>query len=250
MSAPDYEDREIVEQYLLFHYARGEDLLPWSFGPREALHYPRRVVEELVDRSLVQKGDRGLDMGCAVGGSSFALAELGIPVLGVDLSKNLIAAARRMAAGEAESIRVQVSGRQWRKLLLSPPTGPSERGTLEFRVGDALDPPLEKEETFGVILMINLIDRIPDPVRGLDQAVRRLRKGGQLIIASPYTWLEEVAPPERWLTTSSQTALEGMQSHFAGRLELAERKDLPFLIREHERKYQWSVAEGTRWVKR
>jgi hypothetical protein len=27
-------------------------------------------------------------------------------------------------------------------------------------------------------------------------------------------------------------------------------KELPFLIREHARKYQWSVAWGTRWVRK
>jgi hypothetical protein len=27
-------------------------------------------------------------------------------------------------------------------------------------------------------------------------------------------------------------------------------KEIPFLIREHARKYQWSVAWGTRWVRR
>jgi hypothetical protein len=32
--------------------------------------------------------------------------------------------------------------------------------------------------------------------------------------------------------------------------ELADSMDLPFLIREHARKFQWSVAQGTRWIRR
>jgi hypothetical protein len=37
-----------------------------------------------------------------------------------------------------------------------------------------------------------------------------------------------------------------LEPHF----ELKTSKDLPFLIREHARKYQWSMAWGTRWVRR
>ena len=31
---------------------------------------------------------------------------------------------------------------------------------------------------------------------------------------------------------------------------LVQQKDLPFLIREHARKFQWSVALGTVWQRR
>jgi hypothetical protein len=44
--------------------------------------------------------------------------------------------------------------------------------------------------------------------------------------------------------------LDGLRRYLERDFELVESRDLPFLIREHARKFQWSVAEGTRWIRR
>jgi ADP-ribosylglycohydrolase len=75
----------------------------------------------------------------------------------------------------------------------------------------------------GVLLMANLVDRLPDPRRCL---------GG----------FEEDGRPVHTLRTLQ--ALLG--PHFL----LARTLDLPFLIREHARKFQWSVAQATVWIRR
>jgi hypothetical protein len=38
-----------------------------------------------------------------------------------------------------------------------------------------------------------------------------------------------------------------LHSHLSPHFVLELRLDMPFLIREHARKFQWSVALGTRW---
>ena len=71
--------------------------------------------------------------------------------------------------------------------------------------------------------------------------------GGWLIITSPYTWLEEYTPREKWLDGAGRGTLAALKEVFAGDFELQRVLDLPFLIREHRRKYQWSIAEASIW---
>jgi hypothetical protein len=72
------------------------------------------------------------------------------------------------------------------------------------------------------------------------------------VITSPYTWLEEFTPRGNWLgglecDGRRVTTRDGLQAALAADFELVAVKDLPFLIREHARKFQWSVAEATIW---
>ena len=78
---------------------------------------------------------------------------------------------------------------------------------------------------------------------------------GLLAITSPYTWLEEYTPKERWLggflrngqpVRTRDTLIELLSPHF----ELLDTRDMPFLIREHERKNQFTFAQATIWKKR
>src|SRR6185503_8560350 len=70
-----------------------------------------------------------------------------------------------------------------------------DRKSICFEHGDATDLPVELG-TFDVVLMANLIDRLHDPRRCLLRLAERLKSGGQLVITSPYTWLEQYTPKE------------------------------------------------------
>lgn len=109
--------------------------------------------------------------------------------------------------------------------------------------------------TFDVILMANLIDRPGHPRKCLAQMRHFLRPGGRLVITSPYTWLAEYTPRRRWLggfvrrgrpVKTLATLREILTPHF----RLVRRRDLPFLIREHARKYQLGLAEASVWLRR
>ena len=41
-----YETEKLVNEYLVFHYGAPEEVLRYSFGPRDSLDFPRRVAEE------------------------------------------------------------------------------------------------------------------------------------------------------------------------------------------------------------
>ena len=104
---------------------------------------------------------------------------------------------------------------------------------------------------FDVVLAANLLCRLPDPSVFLARLPSLVKPGGQLLLTTPFTWLEEFTPKEKWIGgcqgTSSADALKKLlEPNFTLRLA----KDIPFLIREHSRKFQWSVAWGTRWVRK
>jgi hypothetical protein len=103
--------------------------------------------------------------------------------------------------------------------------------------------------------MANLIDRLTNPHRCLQQLPNLVKSGGQLIITSPYTWLEEYTPRENWLGGLARDGqriktLDSLKRILSPAFEFSFAKDLPFLIREHARKFQWSVAEASVWVRK
>jgi SAM-dependent methyltransferase len=108
--------------------------------------------------------------------------------------------------------------------------------------------------SFDVVHAANLLDRLSDPMRFLRQLPTFVRPGGQLILTSPYTWLEDYTPQENWLggfyeDGRAVPTFERLQRELPD-FQLLTTKDLPFLIREHARKFQWSIAQATIWVRR
>lgn len=99
----------------------------------------------------------------------------------------------------------------------------------------------------------NLLCRLPAPAKFLADVARVVRPGGVLALVSPYSWLEEYTAKDEWIgaTVGADGTPADSFSEVARRLEphfeLVERQDYPFLIREHHRKYQWGVSDGTFW---
>jgi len=102
-----------------------------------------------------------------------------------------------------------------------------------------------------------------------------MNDNGLLFITSPYTWYEEFTSEAKWLggytkiiTRSSGSSkneqdcktkdeelvevktIDTLKELLDTMFEFVEVKDLPFLIREHARKYQWSVAQLSVWRRR
>jgi putative 4-mercaptohistidine N1-methyltranferase len=248
-----YETDRLLAEYLLFHYGSADEVLPWQSGPPEALEYPVRCVNEFVDADSVPIGARALDLGCAVGRSTFELARSCEEVIGIDFSARFIGAARELQrSGAVDFLRVD-EGELTTPCRARVPGG-IERRRVHFEVGDAMSLRADLG-TFDVVLMANLIDRLHDPRRCIAQLPDLLNPGGRLIITSPYTWIEEFTPRENWLGGFESdgrrvTTRDGLDAALANDFELVALRELPFLIREHARKFQWSVAEATVWQRR
>jgi len=248
MAAAFYESDAAVEQYLLFHYGTPEQICPLLPEARAACGFPVRCVSESLRHIELQKRGRALDLGCAVGRSSFELGRHFDEVTGLDYSQRFIAAAGQMKSDRAVTVRVPREGSATDELRLELP-GTLETGHVRFETGDACALRADLG-TFDLVLMANLIDRLPDPGKCLARLPGMISSGGRLVITSPYTWLEEYTPRGKWLEDDGRGTLNAMKERLAPSFEFQRAFDLPFLIREHRRKYQWSVAEVSLWQRR
>lgn len=238
-----YESERLLAEYLLFHYGAADEILPYPDGPRDALDFAVRCVSECVKAP----GPRALDLGCAVGRSAFELARHCAEVIGIDFSQRFIAAAATLRRdGELAYSRAD-EGALATPLVARVSSG-IDRSRVMFEVGDAmhLRPDLG---VFDVVLMANLIDRLREPARCLASLPSLVVPGGQLVITSPYTWLTDFTPAEHWLGGRNGPTLDGLKAALDKDFELSATRDLPFLIREHARKFQWSVAQASIWVR-
>ncbi len=248
-----YETDKLLAEYLLFHYGADDEILPPGAGPRSALGYPQRCVSECLDVSVLPPNARALDLGCAVGRSTFELARHCASVIGIDYSQRFVEAAETLrTTGELPYQRTD-EGDLTTPLIARPPTD-IDGARVQFQHGDAMNLQLGNAQ-FDVILMANLIDRLPEPQRCLAQLPTLLAPGGQLIITSPYTWLEDFTPRQNWLGGYARdgrrvATLDGLQAALEKDFTLTATRDLPFLIREHARKFQWSVAQASIWRRR
>ena len=245
-----YETGKAVSEYLLFHYGSKEDLFFQGIGPTEALDFAQRCGKLHANFDIERK--RALDLGCAVGGSSFAMTESFDEVVGIDFSHALVEAATRLGRLTKMEISISVEGELKRKTSIALPEG-SNPTRAKFLQGDAmnLDPKLG---TFDFVLMANLIDRLPDPAQCLEAIPGFLNANGLLAITSPYTWLTKYTPKEKWLggytiNGTSIRACDRLVELLSPNFRFIEERNLPFLIKEHERKNQYSIAHATLWQK-
>lgn len=254
MNASDfYETERALAEYLLFHYGSPEQVLPWAFGPVSSLNYPARCVSECLEIARLPGQARALDLGCAVGRSTFELARHCCEVIGIDYSHRFIEVARQLQQQGSISYSYVEEGR-----LTTPATAavPAEikRHRVSFEQGDAQN--LRSDlGAFDVVLLANLVDRLREPRRCLSSLPNLVRPGGHLIVTTPCTWLDDYTPRTEWLGGFEEDGRPvrthgTLQAVLAPHFALTRTLDLPFLIREHARKFQWSVAQATVWIRR
>jgi hypothetical protein len=77
-------------------------------------------------------------------------------------------------------------------------------------------------------------------------------QGGVLVLVSPYSWLEEYTPKANWIggvvkagvdVFSAAAVSDVLSAHF----DKVSETDMPFLIREHSRKFQWGCSHAVVW---
>lgn len=244
-----YETDRLVREYLLFHYGDPGEILPWPDGPRGALGFAVRCVDDLLDVSSLPADARALDVGCAVGGSTFQLARHCREVTGIDYSGAFIAAAETIRTTGALDYEYVIEGESTARATARRPEG-ADTARVRFETGDAMDL-REDLGAFDAVLAANLLCRLPDPRKFIARLPSLVRPGGQLLLTTPFTWLEEFTPRAAWIGGTAQvSSADALGSLLSPHFERQAEKELPFLIREHARKYQWSVAWGSRWIRR
>lgn len=131
-------------------------------------------AESLREMAL-RGGEKIIDFGCATGRMSLAMARAAgsdSRVVGIEISTEQIAEARRVAASVPEGAR------------------------LEIRQGDALAPPLRDDEwgMFDVVHSRFLLEHLADPLAAVHVMARAVRPGGRVILADDDHELMHLSP--------------------------------------------------------
>lgn len=240
-----YEDPGVLAEYLLFHYGTVGEILPphigWPEGMFQALDFAVRTTLHFSDGSA----GRGLDLGCAVGRSTYEMSRSCSHVTGIDFSHAFIEAANQLREGKTVDYLRRDEGHVATELTAKLPQG-IDASKVNFLQGDAMAL-ADDIGGFDRVHAANLICRLTDPVLLLSRFPDLVNPGGELALATPCTWLEGFTAPENWPPGDT---LAWLQGHLDGAFELVKRTDEPFLIRETARKFQWTRSMLTVWRRR
>ncbi|GAB1258419.1 5-histidylcysteine sulfoxide synthase [Aurantivibrio plasticivorans] len=248
VTANPYETDEQVSQYLEFHYGAN------YFGVE---NFPKACAEICLSHMKGQPTRRALDIGCAVGRSSFELAREFDHVDGLDFSARFISQAVELQTSGVKRYTIREQGDlfEYKEVRLTDLNLQSVANKCVFMQGDACNLH-EKYDNYDLVFAGNLLDRLYSPQKFLRLITERINQGGLLVLTSPYTWLADFTEPENWLggfkrDGENYTTLDGLHDALDKTFEmLADPQDVPFVIRETARKYQHTLAELTVWRKR
>lgn len=263
-----YETNDSLHMYLGLHYPEsGKDegvapILPHANAPEHGTSFPQRVAN-LLSSLEPESTTRALDMGCAVGGASFELAKTFDHVDAFDFSASFVNTAKRMQAGESISFRIPVEAELFEEVKAEHATGMTA-DTLKrvnFFTGNACKiEDMAAEGSLGTydgIIMSNLLCRLPDPMACLNGLGSIVNKGGVVVMVTPFSWLTEFTPRSKWLggfydpvskePIASKDVLKEIMEDRG--FEKIHEEEMPLVIREHQRKYQYIVSEATGWRK-
>jgi len=242
-----YESDRLLSEYLEFHFGRTYFAVA---------NYPKVIADIAILAAQKSKlFGKALDLGCAVGRTAYELSKHFAEVAGVDFSARFINAAVQLQTQQKIKYALVAEGEicdYYECTLSAMGVSSQQADRIHFSQGDACN--LHAHLTgFDLIVASNLIDRLYDPAMFLQQIHQRLNLQGILVISSPYTWLEEHTEKNRWLggikvNGENVTTLDKMKlilkEHF---VLLQEPQDVPFVIRETQRKFQHSIAQVTVW---
>ncbi|XP_078001289.1 uncharacterized protein LOC144453801 [Glandiceps talaboti] len=251
-----YESQKILNEYLAFHFQQSDGVFRWEFTPKDALDYPRRVAEECLATFQDKEGipSSALDIGCGVGRSTFELARKFQRVVGIDFSQNFVDACNQIREDGHMDYEVVDQGHLTTQLKAQ--VAPDiDRSRCIFQQGDACNLPLDIGQ-FGLVLASNLICRLPNPFDFLGRLESLVAPGGLLVIASPYTFLEEFTPKKNWVggyvddDGREVIAFETLKDVLGPNFDLIKETDMPFLIMETARKNQFTVSHVNFWQRK
>ena len=246
-----YETDALLSQYCEFHY--GDD----HFG---VPNFPKAVADIAIaaqDRFGNGRFGKALDLGCATGRASFELARAFTQVVGIDFSARFIQVGGKLAQTGTVRYAIAEEGDlvSYHERRLDALGLDQTARRVEFWQGDAcnLKPVFSG---FDLVLAANLIDRLYSPRQFLNDITGRINRGGVLVLASPYTWLEEHTKREEWIGGFKKdgetfTTLDGLKELLSAEFELVQGpQSVPFVIRETKRKHQHTLSELTVWKRR
>lgn len=170
-----------------------------------------------------------LDIGCGTGRLTGELARRGVLfAIGLDYSPAMAVKASNVIRGE--------QGKPFNLIVRSSRMRLHEASILAwglencaFAIADAHVIPIP-QQSFDFVTCVNLLHRVKDPKRVIQEICRVIKKGGILLVSNSYDWDDEYTPPELWFDDFLEQldpSLWKMESEIDG---------VPYLTGLHNRK--------------
>ncbi len=243
-----YETDKMLSEYAELHYGESYFNVP---------NFQQSLMKLAIEAMADKPKHKALDLGCSVGRGSFELAQHFDAVTGIDFSARLINLGVQMQQRGVIRYTIADEGDlvHYREQRLADSGLDTVADKIEFMQGDACN--LKSVFSgYDLIVAANLLDRLYDPALFLEAVNERLNAGGLLVLASPYTWLEEHTEKAKWLggfkkDGESFTTLDGLHAILDTHFNLVSGpQSLPFVIRETSRKFQHTLSEVTIWERK
>ncbi len=243
--------RQVQSTYGWDAYA---DLDPAEPQPQDGAPRPgaaRRCLKQLLALASPSSTpiSRILDLGCAGGRTSMALAQAhpGALVLAADMHLGMLRLARSAAGGHVSYPRRRI-GLVYDRRRFDVAIDGAER--TDFWACDATCLPVPPGQA-DLVLALNLLDCVPNPRQLLQSLARAVAVGGRLLLATPYDWSTRATAVGAWLGGHSQRAahagsgeaflralISGPPGHaIAGLALLTEQPGFPWHTRLHDRSF-------------
>lgn len=240
-----YESDKLLAEYSEFHYGAK------YFGVE---NFSKTLAEIAFSACPCHSRKKALDIGCAVGRATFELAKHFEAVDGIDFSARFINMGVQLKSGKTLRYAITSEGElcEYKNISLATLGLENSAQRVNFMQGDACNLKPHHRD-YDLILAANLIDRLINPSKFLADIRLRLNLGGILVLASPYTWLEEYTPKENWLgglkvNGENYTTLAALKDILSENFQpVSEAQEVAFVIRETARKFQHSIAQISIW---
>ena len=204
--------------------------------------------------SGVEKTDGdALDVGCAVGRLTFDMAATHKRAVGIDTSVAFVRKAREIMKKKRMEFDMIVEGHVTEPRACD--FGDRDFDGVDFVVADALALPFRSGD-FSTVSAINVLEKVPDPLKHLEEVDRVLRKSkSAFVFSDPFSWDEDFSPREKWLGGNgsrvySARGIDTMRRLFSGELgvfdpplNIVDQADVKWKIRKTEHLFEHIVSQ-------
>lgn len=203
---------------------------------------------------MLQGGEApALDAGSAMGRITMELAARCGFAVGVDFSRSFVRTSRELWKNGRIDSRIVTEGRLTREFSVELPDR-LRQGVAEFIVADAMALPFPAG-AFKTLSSLNLLDKICRPLDHVHELFRvAMDSGSTLLIADPFSWAEEICPPEDWLGGTEKGEFAGRARDNLERLlagdgfQIRNQEPIWWTIRNHDNHYEtirsWTTVAG------
>lgn len=239
-----YETDKAVTEYIEFHY--GAEYLGIE-------NFPKKCAEICIQsaKTLGIPLKKAMDLGCAVGRTTFELAKEFEEVTGIDLSARFFQFAVRVKEQGKVRYCLPAEGDilEYKEFDLTKLGLDSMKNNVQFFQQDACNMDIKKFNSFDLVYAGNLLDRMRFPTVFLQSVHRFINKGGLLVIACPYAWDEQFTDKQHWVGakkkdgenyTTAMALKDALSNNFKAVLTPI---NVPYVLRETKRKFQYALSE-------